>query len=155
MIIRLSKGKRDKPPTLTCVRDDGSSTWQRSTDYFAYHDLVHYAVETTLGYKNAFLGLVTQGRDLESFGTRNGIKDTYTQEEGWAEEIASAIQFPAYSGSPAMSDAECLDVLAHSCAGRGTPMPPITADQLGQIRALARDLHRRWAQVPEGETLEL
>jgi len=72
MIIRLSKGKNDKSGTLTCLRDDGSSTWQKSSDYFAYHDLIHYAVETTLGFRDAFLGLVAKGKGLDEFGTRNG-----------------------------------------------------------------------------------
>ena len=50
MVIRLTKGKGEKPGTLTCVRDDGTTTWQKSSEYFARHDLMHYAVETTLGY---------------------------------------------------------------------------------------------------------
>ncbi|HZO90422.1 MAG TPA: hypothetical protein VFB38_19000 [Chthonomonadaceae bacterium] len=155
MVIRLSKGKNGKPGTLTCIREDGSTTWQRSSDFFAYHDLIHYAVETTLGYKDAFLGLVAKGRDLDSFGTRDGVKENYTQEEGWAEGLAGLVQFAGYSGGPPMSDAELLETLAQTCAAREVSMPPITVEQLTQIRAKARDLHKRWAQLPKGEALEL
>jgi hypothetical protein len=37
--------------------------------FFAYHDLAHYAVETTLGPGQAFLGLVASGWDLGDFGS--------------------------------------------------------------------------------------
>src|SRR5215212_10875200 len=126
MIIRLAKGKNGKPPTLTCVRDDGSSTWQRSTDYFAHHDLIHYAVETTLGYQEAFLGLVAAGKDLDAFGTRNGVKDVYTLQEGWAEALVGLLQLPAGAGGAPSSDQELLDQLAAICTEGGIPRPPVT-----------------------------
>src|SRR6266498_3214327 len=141
MIIRLSKGKKDKPPTLTCVRDDGTCTWQRSSEYFAHHDLIHYAVETGLGYREAFLGLVAAGKDLDAFGTRNGVKDVYTLQEGWAEALVGLLQLPAGEGGALLSDQELIDQLAKICAENGVPAPPIAADQLGRIRAQFRTLH--------------
>lgn len=148
MIIRITRGK-NKPNTLTCVRDDGSSTWHPTAPFFAYHDLIHYAVETTLGYKEAFYGLVAQGRDLDSFGTKDGVKDVYTVEEGWAETIVSLLQWPM------LSDAEFFEMLESHCTEHNCPVPPVTIEQRAQIRAQVRDLHQRWEQVPEGEALEL
>ena len=153
MIIRLSKGRNEKPPTLTCLRDDGSCTWQRSSDYFARHDLIHYAVETTLGYREAFFGLVAQGRDLDAFGTRDGVNDVYTLEEGWAEGLVGLLQLPSF-GTP-LSDEEMTRLLATICAGHGAPVPPITTEQLAQIRSRVRALHETWEQVPEGGAMEL
>src|SRR5215212_3397120 len=150
MIIRLAKGKNGKPPTLTCVRDDGSSTWQRSTDYFAHHDLIHYAVETTLGYREAFLGLVAAGKDLDAFGTRNGVKDVYTLQEGWAEALVGLLQLPPGAGGPLMSDQELLDQLVPVCTEGGVSAPPIVAGQLGRIRTQFHALHEVWDQLPEG-----
>ena len=60
-----------KPTTITCIRDDGSITWQTygpHSDFFAIHDLTHYAVETELGYKHGFFGMIAQGRDINDFG---------------------------------------------------------------------------------------
>src|SRR5438094_310694 len=125
MIFRLAKGKNGRPPTLICVREDGSLTWQRSSDFFAYHDLMHYAVETTFGYREGFLGLVAQGRDLDSFGTRNGVKDVYTLEEGWAEGIVGLLQFSSVNGGPPLSEEELIPSLAKSCAARGVEPPPV------------------------------
>jgi hypothetical protein len=154
MRIRLSKGKEDKPGTLTCTRDDGSCTWQRSSPFFALHDLIHYAVETTLGYEDAFFGLVARGKDLDAFGTRNGVKDHYTAQEGWAESIVGLLQYHAVAGHP-LGDDELLAMLNKTCADRGVPAPPVTAGQLAQIREKVRALHARWYAVPEGEVLEL
>jgi hypothetical protein len=154
MLLRLAKRKH-KPVAFTCVRDDGSCTWQPSSDYFAYHDLIHYAVEKTLGYKEAFLGLVAQGKNLDAFGTKNGVKDVYTLEEAWAESLVGTLQWPSLNGAPPLSDEETLALFAKTCADNNVPMPPLTAAQIGQIRAYARTLHHQWAELPDDETLEL
>ena len=70
MVIRFKKGKhqwKHKPDTLTCVRDDGSVTWTYLHSGFVYHDFAHYVIETTLGFKNAFFGLVAKGYDIPDF----------------------------------------------------------------------------------------
>ena len=54
-------------------RPDGSATWERKdaryASFFARHDLTHYAVETTMGYRRGFYGLVAEGWDLSDFGS--------------------------------------------------------------------------------------
>jgi hypothetical protein len=54
---------------LRCVRADGSATWQkqgtRHAAFFALHDLTHVAVESTLGFRNGFFGLVAQGWEID------------------------------------------------------------------------------------------
>lgn len=152
MVIHFTKNNRrrddDKPHTLTCRRDDGSQTWQPSSEFFVRHDLVHYAVETVLGYNEAFLGLVARGKDLDAFGTRNGVKDVYTFEEGWAETIVGLLQWfwP--------SDDALFDALATACANGGIPVPPLTPAQLARIRAAVTALHAEWERLPEGAVLE-
>lgn len=51
LLIRITKN-RDGSAALSCGRADGSVTWQRHRgprgQFFALHDLTHYAVETTL-----------------------------------------------------------------------------------------------------------
>jgi hypothetical protein len=154
MIIRFTKGKKGKPDTLACVREDGSSTWEPS-QVGIRHDLIHYAVETVLGYKDAFFGLVAGGRDISDFGTKNGKKDTYTAQEAWAEHIVGLLQWPSVAGGPALSPAEFLDMLTATQAASGTPVPTITTEQLVQIRSLVDSLHARWAALPPGNTLEV
>ncbi len=54
---------------LQCERDDGSATWQRQQGrharFFPLHDLTHYAVETRLGFRQGFFGLIAAGWDIE------------------------------------------------------------------------------------------
>src|SRR5580693_10474042 len=60
--------RTDGSGVLRCVRDDGSVTWQkndRHAAFFAVHDLTHFAVETVLGYRRGFFGLIAQGWDLD------------------------------------------------------------------------------------------
>lgn len=155
MKIRLTKAKEDKLGTLTCLRDDGSVTWQPSSPYFARHDLIHYAVETTLGYREGFLGLVAAGKGLDEFGTRNGVKDTYTLEEAWAESIVGVLQWPTIGGGPEPSPAEFAAALQEGCEAHGMPAPEVSPAQLERIRMHVRALHRAWDRLPPGATMEL
>jgi hypothetical protein len=154
VIIRFAKGKNGKPPTLTCTRDDGSATWQTSSDFFIRHDLIHYSIETTLGYRQAFFGLIAGGRGIQDFGTRNGVKDNYTQEAGWAEGLAGMIQFPIETGTPLTSE-ECLAWVRRLYADYNQSGPDVTTEQIEVIRARITDLHARWDALPEGAALEL
>ena len=53
---------------LRCTRRDGSVTWQKQKKHaahFALHDLTHYAVEMSLGYRRGFFGLMAEGWDVD------------------------------------------------------------------------------------------
>ncbi|HEY5060709.1 MAG TPA: hypothetical protein VII52_04185, partial [Gemmatimonadaceae bacterium] len=70
LIIRIKK-KSDGSAALSCIRADGTTTWQQQNGklgrFFPLHDLTHYAVESVLGFRNAFYGLVASGWDLADF----------------------------------------------------------------------------------------
>ncbi|MDF2775439.1 MAG: hypothetical protein K0S86_4940, partial [Geminicoccaceae bacterium] len=69
--IRIKKNA-DGSAALTCIRADGSVTWQRQEGaqgrFFPRHDLTHFAVETTLGHRRGFYGLVAEGWNITDFG---------------------------------------------------------------------------------------
>lgn len=155
MVIRWAKSKKNHAVTLTFLRNNGSCTWQVSSDYFARHDLIHYAVEFTLGYMQAFFGMVAQGRDVDDFGTKNGVRDVYTTEEKWAESLVGLLQWPVVSGGPALNDEELFAMFAKTCEDSGCPVPRLTSEQLARIREKVRLLHQQWDELPKGETLEL
>lgn len=71
LIIRIRKNA-DGSAILSCLRADGSVTWQRQTGthgrFFPIHDLTHYAVETVLGHRRGFYGLVAEGWNVTDFG---------------------------------------------------------------------------------------
>jgi hypothetical protein len=64
LLLRWTR-RPDGDVGFTCTRPDGTSTWQRHTGaragFFAVHDLTHYAVETELGVRHGFYGLVADG----------------------------------------------------------------------------------------------
>src|SRR4051812_18986744 len=70
MIVRIKK-KTDGGAALSCERADGSVTWQRQDGrhgaFFPLHDLTHFAVESVLGFGDAFYGLLAQGWDISRF----------------------------------------------------------------------------------------
>jgi hypothetical protein len=150
------KKNADKPPTMTCTRDNGTSTWFHSPkhgDYFVRHDLLHYSVETVLEYKTAFFGMIAGGRDLDDFGTQEGVRDTreYTTEALWAEQIVGVIQRQL---KPIF--AELVSVLDTQYADReGRGEPTISEAQYNEIVAVWHRLLTQWEHVLPGDSLEL
>lgn len=157
LLIRMQK-KRDGSVTHTCVRRDGSATWQRhqgaQARFFPLHDLTHYAVETVLGMRRGFYGLVAEGWDFADFGTpwpRGPLPD----DSDPAELVAGFLDGEGASGQP-WTAAELNEKV------RGYAGPPrtwttyrLTDDDLAAIRARRRELYAVWKALPEGETLEL
>jgi hypothetical protein len=156
MIIRFIKARNQgKPDMLRCVLDDGSSTWWPLSPHFAQHDMLHYVVETTLGLEKAFFGLIAEGRDIDSFGTRDGRKDTYTRDEGEAELIVGLLQVEMRSNK-APGNTDFFEMLTLTCKSKGWPMPlHISAEQLDSIRAKMRGLSEKWRSLPAGGSIEL
>ncbi len=153
MRIRFTKGD-NKPDTLSCLRDDGSTTWSSLHPGFIYHDLTHYVVETTLGYREAFYGLVASGRDIDSFGTKNGVKDPLPLEAGYAEFVVGLVQMNARSGE-LENEEDFFTMLKLALANFELEPPPLTPAQLQQIRQETAALYSRWDEVASGKSLEL
>src|SRR5688572_948750 len=64
--VRFTK-RTDGVVVLQCVRSDGSVTWQRHDKqgvFFSFHDLSHFAVETAMGFRKGFYGLLAEGWDI-------------------------------------------------------------------------------------------
>lgn len=136
------KKHTDGTATLTCVRADGTATWQRQRGprgaFFPLHDLTHYAVETELGIRSGFYGLVASGWELTDFGS--GGSGVPIPEEALAVERIVG-----------MLDME----RAMHALGHDAPTPPITDDELARIRARRAELFDRWSALPAGGTLTL
>jgi hypothetical protein len=154
MIIRFTKGN-GHPDTLTCIRDDGTRTWSAvGSGVGVRHDLTHYAVETTLGYTEAFYGLVASGRDIQSFGTRDGRKDSYPRQAIWAEHIVGMFQYPGVSGHPMTYD-DLVEQLRIAFSSAEESVPDVTREQHQAICATLELLLDRWSAVSPGESLDL
>jgi hypothetical protein len=155
--IKFTK-KRDGSVVSHFERADGTATWQRKDGpnawYFAAHDMTHYAVETILGYRRGFYGLVAEGWDLSDFGSpwpRGPVPADALPVELLVSyldmERASMTEWPAEDFNAKAADYFATHKLDN---------PPIfKEDQLRKIRDKVRELHILWGKLAEGQTMEL
>jgi hypothetical protein len=158
LTIRIKK-KHDGTGSMSCVRADGSATWQRQREglaaFFALHDLTHYAVETVLRHRLGFFGLVASGWDLEDFGSpwpRGPLPA-----EADPSELIVGFMDAERAADGLWSCAEFNEHAARVCEtyAPGAPPPVLTPAQLAEIRARRQALFDQWEAVPAGETLVL
>jgi hypothetical protein len=163
MRLRFTKFS-DKQPTLTCIRDDGTTTWFQSEtngDFFVYHDLTHYAVESVMGYTKAFFGLVKAGRDLNDFNTDGETMVDLDPEASYAELFAGILSIRTYQADhmqapeSAIAYADVIQTIVDRCAEFELPAPVISEEKYNAVVALQRELHQRWQQTEPGSALEL
>ena len=158
LTIRIKKNT-DGSAALSCTRPDGTVTWQRQLGvqgrFFPLHDLTHFAVETVLGFRKGFFGMVADGWDISDFGApwpRGRIPDDADP----AELIVGFLDAERASGTR-WSAADFNDKAAayyreHDL--RATP-PTLTDDDFTQIRQRRAELFTRWDAVAGGDSLEL
>ena len=150
LTVRLKKTP-DAPPVLTGVRADGSATWQHSHVAFPVHDLVHYCVEGTLGFRDGFFGLLAQGWNIEDFGTpwpRGPLPPEAIVAEGIVGEV-----WRAFMTHEPLTARELNERVA---ASQGAANARTVSDaELAGIQDRLTELAARWRAVPPGGTLEL
>ena len=155
--IRIKK-HADGSGALTAVRPDGSVTWQRQkttvSAFFALHDLTHYAVESVLGYSQAFYELLASGWDISDFG-KPWARGPLPRQAGDAELIVGFLDTERASGER-MSAEEFngkakLYFETHKIPGDLN----LTDEHLINIRKRRTELFEQWAAIAPGGTLEL
>ena len=157
LVIRIKKNA-DGRSSLSCTRADGTTTWQSMKNaqaaFFPRHDLTHYAVETVLGHRQGFYGLVAAGWDLTDFGSpwpRGRIPD----EAALSEMIVGFLDLERASGELTRAE-DVNNRLRDFCAENDLPAPtPLTDDALARVRQTRGELFARWESVEPGGALEL
>jgi hypothetical protein len=144
MRIRIHN-RVDGLAVLRCERADGSVTWQRHPEknsrFFPPHDLTHFAVETTLGFRHAFYGLVADGWDLSDFG--------HPWPRGRLPAEANVVEFLVGCLN---QDLTTDEINAQGVSYSGEAWRTITDDELARTRALAQALIAQWwALAPDAE----
>jgi len=154
LVIRITRNA-DGSAVLRCERRDGSVTWQRQTGvqgrFFPIHDLTHYAVETVLGHRRGFFGLLAEGWDVTDFGAP-WPRGRMPADADPSELIVGFLDAER-SGSAEWNAEDLNETLRHHDPdGR---WPRISAEQLDRIRLVLAGLKLRWASLEPGQTLEL
>jgi len=156
-IIATKLGKNDKYDQLRCIRLDGSETGAMMPRQGVLpHDLIHFVVETTLGYDHGFLGLVAKGADI-SFAmeqTHDMDNQTVADQATHAEAVVESLQAQIWSGS---FDPEMFACgVAGACDMRARPAPDLSGIDVDKaLYAGVVALGQRWQQLPYHASLEL
>jgi hypothetical protein len=157
LIIELTK-QRDGSAVLRCIRTDGSVTWQkqegRNAAFFPIHDLTHYAVETELGFRRGFYGLIAEGWEI-SETTGKTPRGALPAEALEVEYLVSAFSAERASGS--ISTAEVFSELSATFA-RANGLPAhrkLSDDDLTRVRSRFNELATEWRALPAGATMQL
>ena len=157
LLVQLTR-HADGGAILRCVRADGSSTWQRhrgrQAAFFPLHDLTHYAVESELGFKSGFYGLVAAGWDIEDTGGK-GARGPLPPEAVAVEHLVGWLDLER-AGGTIWETAELNAAAAAYATSGGRPAPRHIADlDLARVRRRVRELFGQWSLLSPGATLEL
>ena len=158
LLIHLTK-RSPLDYVLSCERANGSVTVQRthgdSAKFFPFHDLAHLAVETVLGHRLGFYGLVCDGWQLVDF-TQPGTSQRLPPESVAVEALVGLFDGERGSGkrwtAPEFNDS-LSSYLKNS--GRDFVPPALTETDLDRVRAEQARLAALWRELPIGETLVL
>ena len=155
--VRFTK-QTDGTVVLHCRRRDGSETHRkhvRHASFFVHHDLAHFAVETELGLRRGFYGLLADGWDIPDTEGR-GLRGKLPPEAVVVEHVVSLFDRERSGGNEPLDAGSFHEQLGQMVASSGLSAPPRFGDaQLAAVRARADALHRSWSELPAGETLEL
>ncbi|MFM9910960.1 MAG: hypothetical protein ACKVOW_16585 [Chitinophagaceae bacterium] len=143
-----------KAHSIVFRRADGSETWQPSDDFFIRHDLSHYAIEKTLGYKTAFLGMIEKGMGVRDFEDRAKRKSMLITTEAWyAENMANLFLMERTQGK--MEDFNSVSRETFAQLQLSVPPPNLTNTEVAAIRKLLEELLQQWNSLANNESILL
>jgi len=156
MKIRFKKGKKGTD-VLECVREDGTVTWSHVRPGMMVHELLHYAVETELGFKNAFYGILAKGYGIEEFESDRSKRPTalmpknLPKEAHWAEIIVGLFQTQLSDRQKIESFREMIE---QACTMRGlAPPDALTEENYEKVWQTFQILYKKWKHLEWGEDL--
>lgn len=156
LTLRLKKGHDGNIASFAVHRSDGSVTVQRNGNpFFPIHDLTHFAVESVLGHRRGFYGLVSEGWNFNDFGTP-WPRGPMPEDTDPSELIVGFLDLERATGNRWTVDElneKVRDVYAQRL--QRAPPPDATQEQLDAIHATMRSLIDRWRATEPGATLEL
>ncbi|MBD3610083.1 MAG: hypothetical protein HUJ30_05995 [Gammaproteobacteria bacterium] len=141
---------------LICTRDDGS----RSETLFHNqeslpHDLIHYVVETTMGYQQGFYGLVANGAAIAYNQAHNHpiVARQDVIENLQAESLVKAIQLLADEYE--LSRSKLLPLTEQLCQDERIPTPNLTDKQVSSLCLSLQHYRQLWLDLCDNHQLQL
>ena len=153
MLLQITKHS-DKPHIISYCRDDGTTTWMKADDFFVQHDLSHFAIEKTLGYSTAFMGMLNNGMDIKDFENREKrLRLTITAEACYAENMANLFLMEAARDK--FDDFNAVLASAFTNMQQPIETPVLTETELNAVRQYLKTLLAQWRQLTPGQTMTL
>jgi hypothetical protein len=110
------------------------------------HDMVHFAVESTL-HKRGFLGRV---RDGEAANFEMGAE----AESDSVERLVEVFQGDAWSGGTSTPE-DMIDLYHVTCTARACEPLSLTVEDMVCVRERINELDRQWQAIAPGQSLIL
>ena len=117
-----------------------------------HHDFAHYVVETTLGFENAFFGLVAKGYDIPDFSEPKAQRPFEIPEEAMNTEPIVALLQADLPNTPYPQDTNSNGLFREHSA---TLPVNITDEQLKVMRQKLRTFLQQWHDLQPGESMTL
>ena len=151
IIIKKKVGNKHN---ISYIREGFEDYWIEADNFLILHDLCHYAIETTLQYKNAFWGLIAEGINpgiFENKETRDAL--VLTNEAWYAEHLANLLLIEFTQGK-----FEDINAMLEKSLQQQNPLIPTIQFSnivIVEIRALLHTLIENWRVVEVGDYLSL
>jgi len=153
MELKITKNT-GKPHVILYKRNDGTETWMQAGDYFVRHDLSHYAIEKTLRYTTAFMGMLNKGMDIRDFEDRSKRKQlTVTKEAWYAENMANLFLIEIAQGY--FDDFNQVAVSTFANMGLELPAPQLSVTEIAAVRQYLEELLQSWNRLPPDHAILL
>jgi hypothetical protein len=148
------KKNEGKKHVISYHRDDGTKEWMHADDFMIMHDLSHFAIEKTLGYKTAFYGMINRGIELTDFldKTKREAMDL-TSEAAYAESMANLFLMEIWQGRFENFNQVQQGTL-HTSAPDVQPLNLLN-DEIDAIRSCLVRLLHQWQKLQPGESIQL
>lgn len=138
MELRITRNT-GKSHSMVYKRTDGSETWQAADDFFVRHDLSHFAIEKTLGYTSAFMGMINRGMGIRDFEDREKRKKMTISAEAWyAENMANLFLMEIVQGE--LEDFNSVSQEAYKKMELPFPPPILQVAEINSIRLYLKKL---------------
>ncbi len=148
-----------KPCVLSIQRTDGTLTWSKLYRGLETHDLAHYAVEFTLGFKLAFYGIIDKGYAISDFAIPKDQRPDAVKPENLAPEaliteyIVNLLETEHLNSGFNATFIEDLKIILKD---NNLAFPvKLNTEALTNIRSVYHDLVNKWIGLNENEELNI
>jgi hypothetical protein len=145
----------DERHALEIVRGDGArERVELVTREFLFHDLLHYAIESSRGTQEGFWGALASGKTMADINDRSGASmREYSGTMAVIEQTVGMMTGAIKSGAPAE---EVVATLRQFHEALGQAMPEwCTEEFVDDVRERMRRIQGRWQATARGKTMEI